>query len=139
MNNTSGMNFTICPVCGGRLSKIRINNNKYELYICRDSICRTTIQNNKVFKMELGKYCIIQDKISENVEDKKSNTYMLLKRDLSSPLLVKNTNSATEKNKNSYCIINAKSHEDAVKQFKDKFKAIIVTDDMVVNIEIKEI
>lgn len=126
----------LCPLCGKELAKVQINSCTEPVYVCADSSCRTFIKQDDVKHMDIDLYCKIQNKLNIT---KESKTYMLLKENLSGPLLVKNSNSALETNKNCYCIIKAESQEDALNQFKQKFKYIRVTEDMVVQINIKEV
>ena len=63
---------------------------------------------------------------------------MLLKEDLSGPLLVKNTSNSLSRTKTAFCIVKANSIDDAIKQFKERFEIIKVTKDTVVEISILE-
>jgi hypothetical protein len=54
-------------------------------------------------------------------------------------MMLKNTDNALDNKKNTYCILKAKSLDDAIEQFQSKFKVIKVTKDMVVPINISEV
>lgn len=131
--------FSVCPVCGKKLVEIRANIKNNYYYLCTDSSCRTNIESNIITKLDIEDYCKLQDKYNLNAIEKHCDAYMLLKENLSGPMLIKNSNEVFEKYKNSYCIIKAKSLEDAIEQFKNKFKYIKISKDMVVPITIREV
>lgn len=125
--------YSYCPQCGNKL--IQIDS---ELSICFNKACRTSISNSVISKMELDKYSKIQEKI-KIVDNREYKTYMLLKENLSAPMLIKNTNTATETKRNTYCIIKAKNIDEAILQFQQKFKYIKVNSEMVVEVSVKEV
>ena len=138
--NSNDNKYKICPKCGSKLIDVSINSSNI-CSLCTESTCRTVIKDNIISEMEIDMYSTIQQKIKFKREqyDSGIRAYMLLKEDLSAPLLTKNTNSPFIKERTAYNIIKANSFEDAKKQFKDKFQFIKVSDDMVVEISIKEI
>ena len=122
--------YKYCPKCGNKL--IKFNKG----FLCYNNSCRVVIKNNSIYRMSLDEFIEIQDVIGE--QNNSSNSYMLLKEDLSAPLLIKNTNSPLERNKNTYCIIRAKNLDDALEQFSSKFSYIKVNKDMIVKVNINE-
>ena len=127
------MKIKYCPICSKELLSI---DNKYSL--CVDTGCRVIIKNNLIKQLDIDEFSNIVEKIGATPENK-SNNYMLLKTDLSGPMLLKTTNDGICNDKCMYCIIQAKSKEEAMKILKRKFKVVDITDDMIVNINIKEI
>jgi hypothetical protein len=98
------------------------------------------IKDDKINILDMDIYSRIQSNL--NLEVKKNSgdrKFMLLKEDLSAPLLVKNTNDALSKTRNKYCIIRATDLDDAKRQFNQQFKYVKIRDEMIVEIEIKEI
>jgi hypothetical protein len=132
--------YNICPVCGTRLAYINVPNSNVRYKICPDSTCRVQIKDDKINILDMDIYSRIQSNL--NLEVKKNSgdrKFMLLKEDLSAPLLVKNTNDALSKTRNKYCIIRATDLDDAKRQFNQQFKYVKIRDEMIVEIEIKEI
>lgn len=130
--------YTICPKCGKPLIYIA---DGYKMNICTNSACRLSIKDSIIEDVELRDYSLIQQKYNLNNKSSVSNRgfYMLLKENLLGPMLIKNTNGALENKRNSLCILRADSKEDAIKQFKEKFKYIKINDEMVVQINIQEV
>lgn len=127
--------YKFCPKCGSELHSELSTSGKTLYSICKNSKCRTFIKGNIVDVMDIDIYSRLQCKF----EYKDSGYFMLLKENLSGPLLVKNTNNALEKCKNTLCIIEADSKQDAANKFKDKFKYIKISEDMIVPIRIVEV
>lgn len=131
--------YIICPKCGCKLVDININNEKsYKL--CPESTCRTMINGETISEMELDIYSRLQQRVGFNKEHTSSGikAYMLLKEDLSGPLLVKNARNSLSRTKTAFCIVKANSIDDAIKQFKERFELIKITKDTVVEISILE-
>jgi hypothetical protein len=132
--------YSVCPVCGAKLAYIVVPNSNIKYKICPDSTCRVQIKDDKINILDLDIYSRIQSNlkfdIKKNSEDRK---FMLLKEDLSAPLLVKNTTDVLSKLRNKYCIIRATDLEDAKRQFNQQFKYVKIKDEMIVEVEIKEI
>ena len=131
--------YIICPKCGCKLVDIHINNEKsYKL--CPESTCRTMINGKTISEMELDIYSRLQQRIGFRKEHTSSGikAYMLLKEDLSGPLLVKNVRNSLSRTKTAFCIVKANSIDDAIKQFKERFELIKITKDTVVEINILE-
>ncbi len=131
--------YIICPKCGCKLIDININSGKsYKL--CPESTCRTMINGETISEMELDIYSRLQQKVGFRKEHINSGikAYMLLKEDLSGPLLVKNTRNSLSRTKTAFCIVKANSIDDAIKQFKERFELIKITKDTVVEISILE-
>lgn len=131
--------YTICPKCGCKLVDININSEKiYKL--CPESTCRTMINGKTISEMELDIYSRLQQKAGFKKEYNSSGikAYMLLKEDLSGPLLVKNARNSLSRTKTAFCIVKANSIDDAIKQFKERFELIKITRDTVVEISILE-
>lgn len=131
--------YIICPKCGCKLVGIHINNEKsYKL--CPESTCRTMINGETISEMELDIYSRLQQRVEINKEHTSSGikAYMLLKEDLSGPLLVKNARNSLSRTKTAFCIVKANSIDDAIKQFKERFELIKITKDTVVEINILE-
>lgn len=130
--------YLICPKCGCKLVSVNIGNSNYR--ICPESTCRTMIKDSTISEMDMDIYSRLQQKI--NFKKEKSShgikAYMLLKEDLSGPLLVKNTNKSLSRTKTAFCIIMANSIDDAIRQFKERFEIIHITRDNVVEISIME-
>lgn len=127
-----------CPFCGTELLKL---SNKAK--ICPDGTCRGVIAGNKIGQLSLDGYNKYIDEILEIEQHDKlmssftNKYYMLLKKDSDEPMLFNNTTSPLEKNKQTMCIIQCKSHEEAVKNMQDKFKVMNITSDMVVEIGVR--
>lgn len=133
--------FSVCPVCGSKLIRFRQNSTDKQNYLCSDSRCRIVIKNNSIYEMDMTLYSKLQQQFGFS-KQKSSNgirAYMLLKEDLSAPLLVKNTKNPLLKDRNSFCIVSAESKDDALRMFNDKFEYIKISSDMVVEINIEEI
>ena len=131
--------YIICPKCGCKLIDININSGKsYKL--CPESTCRTMINGETISEMELDIYSRLQQKVGFRKEHINSGikAYMLLKEDLSGPLLVKNTRNSLSRTKTAFCIVKANSIDDAIKQFKERFELLKITKDTVVEISILE-
>jgi len=123
-----------CPECGKKLTYV--NYKDTELYVCKDSSCRTAITSNKLTKLNIDAYAKICEEIYNTEEDKSEKYFMLLKENTDQPLLVKNTNNALEKNKNKLCIVQCKTKEDAKRIFKSIFKYINIDSDNIAEIDI---
>lgn len=130
--------YTICPKCGKPLIYIA---DGYKMNICTNSACRLCIKDDVIGNVELRDYSLIQQNYNLNNKSSVSNKgfYMLLKENLSGPMIIKNTNSALENKRNSLCILRAGSKDDAIKQFREKFKYIKINDEMIVQIKIQEV
>lgn len=131
------VHYKVCPICCSKITNI--NKNNLEISICNNSSCRVIIKNNKISRLNLDKFAEAQEKFNLVNENEQSNIYMLLNEKLSGPLLIKTTNKALCNDSCMYCIIQAESREKALEIFKRKFEYIRVTDEMVVNISIKEL
>lgn len=131
-------NYKCCPVCGKKIIYI---GDGYKMHICTNSSCRTSIKDEVIGDVDLTTYAEIQQKYDFNNKTHKvgQSAFMLLKEDLSGPMFAKNTNEALMKLRNTYCILRAIDKEDALKQFRQKYKVIKINDDMVVEIEITEV
>lgn len=129
--------YIICPKCGKPLIYIA---DGYKMNICTNSACRLYIKDDVIGNVELRDYSLIQQNYNLNNKSSVSNKgfYMLLKENLSGPMLIKNTNNALENKRNSLCILRAESKEDAIRQFKEKFKYIKINDEMIIPIKIQE-
>ena len=130
--------YLICPKCGCKLIKVRTSNS--ECSLCTDSTCRTMIKNDIISEMDMDIYSRLQQRLGfkKAKESKGFKAYMLLKEDLSGPLLVKNTNKTLSRAKTAFCIVKANSMDDAIKQFKERFEIIHITNDNVVEDNIVE-
>ena len=128
--------FSICPRCGKRLIKLKNANTDEYYYLCVSSNCRTTIRNNCIDTMSIDLFSRLTDKINNISSD--TNTYMLLKENLSGPMMQKMSNNCYDKDKIMYCIIQAKSKDDGLEKLRNKFSIIKITDEMVVPIIITE-
>lgn len=129
--------YKYCPLCGKKLIYI---DDGYKMNVCTDSRCRTYIKDDIIGDIDLTTYSKLQQYYNfDNNTVINSNTYMLLKENLSGPMLIKNTNEPTMNLRNKYCIINATDVISAINQFKQMFKYINITHDMVIPIDIKEL
>ena len=126
-----------CPYCSKKLVNIVGTDGVSEVSVCTRVECRTVIQGNKVARMTLESFSRISEEIIE--EQQEISGYMLLNEKGTGPLFVKNSNSHLEKNRDTYCIIKAKSHSEAVQKLKDKYTYIKVKEDMVIPVNIKEV
>lgn len=131
------INIKYCPLCGKEL--YTINNLKSKYYICKDSTCRAIIKEDKITVAEIDKYLDIKERLNIEESRNNSNAYMLLKENLSGPMLIRINNNNINSIKCMYCIIYANSHDEAYEIFKKRFDFIKVTHDMIVNIDITEI
>lgn len=128
--------ISVCPVCSKKLIEINDPYSDTKEYLCTDNTCRIHIVENHIDKLDISTYSRMVDGL--NIQKQEYNTYMLLKENLSGPLLQKLTNDYNEKDRSMLCIIKANSREDAINKFKRKFAYIKVTSDMVVPISVKE-
>lgn len=131
--------ISFCPKCGNKLINIKSTNNL--LYkVCPESTCRIMIKDGYISEMDMDIYSRLQQKVGfEKIHDIKGiKAYMLLKENLSGPLLVKNSNKDLGNNKVAFCIVKAKDADSAMKLFKQRFEIIKVTPDMVVEVSIVE-
>lgn len=127
-----------CPFCGKELLEL---SNKAK--ICPDGLCRGVIAANKIGQLSLEGYAKYIDEILDIEKHEKIKTmfadkyFMLLKKESDEPMLFNNTSSPLEKNKQTLCIIKCKSHEEAVKSMKEKFKIMNITPEMVVEVNVR--
>lgn len=130
----------ICPKCGSGLVHFK-NKEIITRDLCTNSACRLSISNNKIDIMDLDEYSKIQDRVGfSRIEGTQGvKAYMLLKENLSAPLLVKNNSDVLDTERNTFCIVQAKDKDDAMRQFNKRFAYIKITDEMIVEIIIKEI
>lgn len=138
MNSTIN-EISICPKCGCKLIEVSTTNTA--LYkLCPDSTCRTMIKDNLISEMDMDIYSRLQQKMKfEKSQDTKGiKAYMLLKENLSGPLLVKNSNRDLGSSKVAFCIVKANDQASAIKLFKQRFEVIKITPDMVVEVDIVE-
>lgn len=115
-----------CPKCGNDTALIKVNEQ--EVYVCKDSSCRTSIHANRVNKINVSAYATMSMNFDNS--DNSEGYYILLKSDIDEPLIVKNTNKPISE-KNRLCILRAKSKQDAIKQFKGMFELIPINEDTV--------
>ena len=127
-------NFKIsfCPVCGKKLVKLENTDD----IVCADISCRIRIHDHIISKLDIDEFAYIQDELPR--QETKSKTFMLLKENLSAPMLVKMTNNICNTTKDTFCICVAEDKEDARQKFRQRFEYINITPDMVVPITIKE-
>lgn len=131
--------YAFCPKCGNKLVNIcSANTLLYEL--CPESTCRTMIKNNNISEMDIDIYSRLQQKVNfkKTTDTRGIRAYMLLKENLSGPLLIKNSSSNLSNTKVAFCIVKAEDKSNAIKLFKQRFEVIKVTPDMVVEISIIE-
>lgn len=131
--------ISICPKCGCKL--IDITTTSTNLYkLCPDSTCRTMIKDDFISEMDIDIYSRLQQKFNfEKTQDSNGiRAYMLLKENLSGPLLVKNSNKDLSSSKVAFCIVKANDKASAFKLFKQRFEVIKITPDMVVEVDIVE-
>lgn len=129
--------FKMCPVCGNNMMTLDFGNDT-KVSICSNTACKVVIENNEITVADDDEYLKLRANASTDLKPD-TNTFMLLKADLSKPMLIKNTNKFDEKCRNTYCIVQANDIEDAISQFSRKFDVIKITKDMVVPIKIKEL
>ena len=128
--------ISFCPKCGSKLVCVGKGIDNDGMYLCTGTACNIAINGNTISYNNTALYAKYNEIILRAREH--SNTFMLLKENLSGPMLQKLTNTALEKDKSMYCIVQADSIEDALKKFQRKFNVIKVTNDMVIPITIKE-
>ena len=133
----NSIEYKYCPMCGKELAYI---GDGYKMYVCTNSTCRTSIKDDIIGDIDLSTYAYIQEKYNKEIKQEKSGykAYMLLKENLSGPMFAKNTNEPFMKLRNTYCIIRATNKKDAINQFKDKYKVINISEEMVVEVSIRE-
>lgn len=128
--------FSVCPVCSNKLINVENTLGSNVNYLCTDSGCRLYIENNYICRLDIFAYSKLVDKLG--IKEISYDTYMLLKENLSGPLLQRLTTNYNEKDKSLLCIVKATSKEDAISKFRRKFSFIKITSDMVVPVTIKE-
>lgn len=130
------MYYKYCPMCGKELAVVKMHNTDTNYYVCRDIACRTQIKFDKISIIDIDKFANLQPRFNDS--NNNDGAFMLLKEDLSAPLLQKNSNNILVRDRNKYCIIRAKDKEDAIRQFKEMFDVIRIDSEMVVPIDIHE-
>lgn len=136
------MKYKICPKCGLQLEEVHINiGDKNIVSVCTDSCCRTVINGGIISELDIASYAELQQRynLKKHEDTTGLKAYMLLKEDLSAPLMVKETRDPLDRNKSNFCIVRAISKEEAFSIFSKQFKYINVTYDMIVEVRIKEI
>lgn len=131
--------YAFCPRCGSKL--VNINSANEVLYgLCPESTCRTMIKDSNISEMDMDIYSRLQQKIDfkKTTATNGIKAYMLLKENLSGPLLVKNSKNVLSSNKTAFCIVKDSDIYGAMRQFKERFEIIKITEDMVVEVSIVE-
>lgn len=134
-----------CPLCGGKLAKLIQHNNNEEkvAYMCKKSTCRIFIDYTmRIYKLSIEYFSVLEEKLNSTInssEDSCDKNYMLLKEDLSGPMMQKMTNKFDDKEKCRYVIVKAKNVDEATEKFKKAFSVINIKNDMIVEINIEEI
>lgn len=127
-----------CPYCGKKLVSIS-DRAAFTNLMCIDSKCRCMITNTVIEKLDIDEYVkmqdIIEDCINNNL-DKTVRYWVLTKKESNSPILFKNTTNPVETHKQTLCIIQADTHDEALEIMQTKFKVMKITPDMVVEISI---
>lgn len=135
---SSKLKIQYCPYCSKKLTEIVGTDGVSTISLCNKVECRTVIQGNKIARMTLESFSRISEEI-QDTEQADIDGYMLLNEKGTGPMLVKNSNSHLEKNRDTYCIVKAKSHSEAIKILKNKYTYIRVKEDMVIPVSIKEV
>lgn len=110
--------------------------------VCIDGSCRCRIKNNTINQLDIDDYARLQDDIDDTISDidnNRSNTakyWLLTKSNSNKPMLLKNTNSATENKRQTLCVVQCESKAEAIEVFRSKFKVLNISEDMVVGINI---
>lgn len=127
-----------CPYCGKKLVSIS-DRTAFTNLICSDSKCRCMITNTVIEKLDIDEYVKMQDIIEECISNNSSQAnryWVLTKKESNSPILFKNTTNPVETHKQTLCIVQANTHDEALEIMQTKFKVMKITSDMVVEINI---
>ena len=137
--------FKKCPLCGGKLVRIvQVSNGVVKTsYLCKKSTCRIIIDSAlQIRKISIEYYSFLEEKLNNaevNNSDTSDKNYMLLKEDLSGPMMQKMTNKFDDKEKCKYVIVKAKNVDEAFEKFRKAFSVINIKNDMIVEVNIEEI
>ena len=132
--------ISYCPICGKKLIDITGTGGTLLYSVCKDSSCRTMIKDNHISEMDIEIYSRLQEKglykaIQKSAEQYQD--YILLKENMNGALMSLLTNQPSENRKVFYNIVNAPSHEYALKYFNDKFKYSKIKPERVVKVRIE--
>lgn len=130
--------FKYCPKCGKKLYHVEPNNGKEPYDICNDAICRHVVKQNRIMQLSIEQYSLLQERYSLNKNKEQQKIFMLLKQDLSGPMLSKLIQDIAKRDRNTYNIITCESKNEAFKQFKERFSAIDMKENMIIPIDIVE-